>query len=165
MAIYKKILSNLDAPYLLELRELVQSQSKSTLIQWAVTYSEQVMIPLWKKYHPDDPRPMEALEAARLWVKGVIKLPTAKTVILYCHKAAREVEGNLVAQGAARAIAHSASTIHSARHSIGLVLYGALAIAYDQLGINAPWDELERKAAQECEKMLIALKQISKDER
>lgn len=165
MATYRKILSNLEAPYLLELRKLVQSQSKSTLIQWAVNYSDQVMIPLWQKYYPDDHRPMEALEVARLWVERIIKLPTAKTVILRCHQAAREVEGNPVAQGAARAIAHSASTIHSARHSIGLVLYGALALAYDQLGFDAPWQELEQSAAIECEKMLVALQQISENER
>lgn len=165
MTTYKKTLSNLEAPYLQELNQLVQMQDKKTLILWAVDYSEQVMIPLWKKYHPDDSRPMEALEAARLWVEGTIKLPTAKTVILRCHQAAREVEGNPAAQGVARAIAHSASTIHSARHSIGLALYGALALAYDQLGFDAPWQELEQTASIECKKMLFALQQISKNER
>lgn len=44
---------------------------------------------------------------------------------------------------------------------MGLPLYGALAIAYDTLGTNAPWDKLEECAGDECGRMLDALNAIA----
>lgn len=154
----RKMLSDWDAPYIQSLVKLIETQSKATLAIWAVDYAERVLLPLWSKYYPDDFRPQNALNAAREWLSGAIKLPQAKTVILECHAAAREADGNPVAQAAARAIGQSASTIHSARHCIGLALYGAIAVAYDTLGTNAPWEQLEQCAADECGPMLDALR-------
>jgi len=77
------------------------------------------------------------------------------------HAAARDAEDAPAAQAAARAIGQSASTIHSARHCIGLPLYGAMAVAYDTLGADAPWTELEKCAAKECGRMLQALNTVS----
>ena len=61
----------------------------------------------------------------------------------------------------ARAIGQSASAIHSASHSIGLAFYGALAAAYDTLGTNVPWEQLERRAAEECGRMLDSLRAVA----
>lgn len=120
-----------------------------------------IIFPLWSKYYPDDLRPQNALNAAREWLLGAIKLPQAKTAILECHAAAREADANPVAQAAARTIGQSASTIHSARHCIGLALYGAIAIAYDTLGTDTPWGQIEQCAADECGRMLDALRVIA----
>jgi len=122
----RKMLSDWDAPYIQSLVKLIQTQSKLTLAHWAVDYAEAVILPLWSRNYPDDLRPQNALNAAREWLLGIIKLPQAKKAILDCHAAAREADGNSVAQAAARAIGQCASTIHSARHCIGLALYGAL---------------------------------------
>jgi hypothetical protein len=46
-------------------------------------------------------------------------------------------------------------------HSLGLALYGGLAIAYDQLGMDIPWAEHEAFALIECEKMLAALQAVA----
>ncbi len=158
---YRKMLSDLNAPYLQPLMKLIETQSKSTLAYWAADYAEEVILPLWSKHYPKDLRPQNALIAARSWLEGEIKLPEAKKEILECHAAAREAEGNPVPQGAARAIGQCASTIHSARHCIGLALYGALAVAYDALGTKVHWEELEGYAAIECGRMLDALKAVS----
>jgi hypothetical protein len=128
------MLTDWDAPYIRSLVKLIETQSKSTLANWAVDYSERVLLPLWNKHYPDDPRPQNALKAAREWLSGKIKLQEARKAILQCHAAAREAENNHVARSAARAIGQSASTVHSARHCIGLALYGALAVACDALG-------------------------------
>ena len=61
------------------------------------------------------------MRAAWDWRKKKVKLTEAKKIILDCHAAARDVEGNPVAQAAARALAQSASIIHVARHCIGLL--------------------------------------------
>jgi hypothetical protein len=154
----RKMLNDWDAPYIQSLVKLLETQSKATLAHWAVDYAERVILPLWSRHYPDDLRPQNALNAARQWLSGTIKLPQAKTAILQCHTAAREAEGNPVAQAAARAIGQAGSTIHSARHCIGLPLYGAVAVAYNKLGTNAPWEQVEQCAAEECGRMLDALR-------
>lgn len=141
--------------------KLIETQSKTTLARWAVDYAERTVLPLWSKRCPDDPRPQNALDAARAWLSGAIKLPQAKTAILACHAAARESDKNAAAQAAARAIGQCASTIHSAGHCIGLALYGAIALAYDALGTDAPFERIEQRAAAECGRMLDALRAVS----
>jgi hypothetical protein len=153
----RKMLSDWNAPYIQSLMKLVETQSKATLVIWAVDYSERIILPLWRKYCPDDLRPQNALHAARQWMSGTIKLPQAKSAILECHAAAREAEGNPAAQAAARTIGQCASTVHSARHCIGLAFYGAIAVAYDRLGTDAPWGQIEQRAAEECGRMEAAL--------
>lgn len=159
----RKTLSDWDAPHIRSLVKQIETQSKTTLAHWAVDYAERTMLPLWSKHYPDDRRPQGAIDAARQWLTGAIKLPQARVAILDCHAAAREAEGGPVAQGAARAIGQAASTIHSARHCIGLPLYGAVAVAYDTLGSSAPWSQVEQCAAEECGRMLEALRAVSVD--
>lgn len=161
MPIYRKMLRDWYAPYIQSLMRLIETQSKLTLATWAVDYAERVILPIWIKHYPCDLRPQNAIHAAREWLSGEIKLPAAKKIILECHKAARETEENPAAQAAARTIGQCASTIHSARHCIGLALYGALAVGYDTLGCDARWEQLEQFAAIECERMLEALRAVS----
>ena len=161
----RKMLSDWEAPYIQSLMRLIETQSKETLAAWAADYSERILLPLWRKHHPQDRRPEGALLAARQWLAGLIKLPEAKKAILECHAAARDAEGEPVAQAAARAIGQSASTIHSARHCIGLAFYGALAVAYDRCGLEAPWDRIVECAEEECGRMEAALRAVAvKDE-
>lgn len=161
MARIRKMLSDWNAPYIQALVKLIETQSKLTLIHWAIDYAEHFILPLWIKNYPDDQRPQKALNAAREWLSGSIKMPQARTTILECHAAAREVDGNPAAQAAARAIGQCTSTIHSARHCIGLALYGAIAVAYDELGTKVSWEQLEQRAADECGRMLEALHAIA----
>jgi hypothetical protein len=159
----RKMLSNWKEPYIQSLMKLIETQSKVTLVNWSVEYSEHVILPLWNRQYPDDMRPQNALNTAREWLSGSIKLPQAKAEILGCHAAAREAEGNPVAQAAARAIGQSASTIHSARHCIGLAFYGALAVAYEREGTDVNWGQIEQFAAKECGRMEDALRAIAVD--
>ena len=164
MSKYRKTIGNWKTPSIQALMRAMETQSKTTLAHWATDYAEAVLLPLWFKQYPEDPRPLQALEAARAWLSGSIKLPQAKIHILACHAAAREAEAFPAAQAAARAIGQSTSTIHSARHAIGLAFYGALAVAYDQLGTDAPWAKLEQCAAQEVHRMRAALLAVSVQE-
>jgi len=161
MAIARKMLNNYEAPYIQSLMRLIETQSKATLANWAVDYAENVLLPLWHKQYPDDNRPRNALASAREWLSGEIKLLQAKSAILACHAAAREAEGNPAAQASARAIGQCASTIHAATHCIGLAFYGALAVAYDRLGLGASWIQLEECAAEECSRMEDALRAVA----
>lgn len=155
------MLSNWETEPIMGLMRLIETQSKETLINWAVDYAETAFLPIYEKHFPDDQRPQLALEYARKWLRKEVKLPEAKKYILACHEAANEAEGTPAAQAAARAIGQAASSIHSAMHSLGLALYGGVAIAYDQLGIDKPWAEHEAFALKECEKMLAALQAVA----
>lgn len=159
---YRKMLSDLTIPPIAAMMELLPTQSKATIANWTIDYAEGVILPVWLKHYPNDPRPLQALTAARDWLAGKVKLPVVKKIILdECHAAARENDANPAAQAAARAIGQAASTIHAPTHSIGIAFYGALAIAYDKLGQDAPWPELEACAIEECGRMLEALRAVS----
>lgn len=155
------MLSNFQAAPIEGLMRLIETQSKATLVKWAADYAEEQILPIYLKHYPLDERPQLALEYARKWLLKEVKLPEAKGHILSAHQAARDAEENPPAQAAARAIAQSASTIHSASHSLGLALYGGLALAYDQLGLDTPWAEQEAFALQQCEQMLTALQAVA----
>lgn len=157
----RKMLSNWDIPCIQSFVNLIKMQTKPTLATWALEYAQQYILPLWSKYYTDDLRPQNALNAAWKWLLGTIKLPEVKTAILQCHKAALEADKNPAAQAAARAIGQSASTIHSARHCIGFIQYGTMAIVYDILGTKANWGEIARCADTEYRRMSDTLRAIA----
>ena len=163
---YRKMLSDVYAPYLQSLMRLIETQSKTTLTRWSIDYTRKNIVSIYEKAFPGDKRPINALDAANEWLQGKDKLPYVKNIILNeCHAAAREAEGSPAAQAAARTCGQAAAITHTPTHSLGLALYGALAIAYDKLGIDADWDALVDVAAEECARMEAALQAIAvKDE-
>lgn len=161
----RKMLSDWEAPYIQSLVKLVETQSKPTLANWCISYCEVHILPVYETHCPKDDRPRNALNAARSWLAGSIKLPQVKAAILDCHAAARELADDPAAQACARTIGQCASAVHSVSHCMGIALYGALAIAYDQLGSKAPWAQLEAFSAEECGRMEAALRAVAvKDE-
>lgn len=159
---YRKMLSDINAPYLQSLMQLIETQSKTTLANWSINYAYAYILPIYEKECPGDKRPQNALDAAREWLNGKVKLPYVKNIILNeCHAAARELDANPTAQAAARTCGQASATIHTPTHSLGLALYGALAMAYDKLGIDADWDALVSVAAEECGNMEAALRIVA----
>ena len=159
----RKMLSDMDAPYIRSLSELMQSQNKTTLASWSIDYAQRYILPLWEKRCPEDMRPAKALDSAREWLSGRKKLPLVKKDILECHAAASEMKDDPASQAAARAIGQCASTVHSARHCLGLALYGTVALAYDRLGCKVPWEQIKDHAAEECGRMEASLRKVAKD--
>ena len=159
---YRKMLSDIDAPYLQSLMRLIETQSKATLANWSIGYARTHILPIYERAYPGDARPRHALDAADEWLAGEVKLPYVKSIILNeCHAAAREAESAPAAQAAARTCGQAAATIHTPTHSIGLALYGALAIAYDERGIDADWEALLSAAAKACGEMESALRAMA----
>jgi len=156
------MLTDINAPYMQSLMRLIETQSKITLANWCIDYSYAKILPIYEKAYPGDIRCRNALDAAREWLDGKVKLPYVKNIILNeCHAAAREADKTPAAQAAARTCGQAAATIHAPTHSLGLALYGALAVAYDNYGEAASWDKLVEAAAAECEKMEEALRAIA----
>lgn len=146
-------------PEIQALMKLIETQSKVTIAKWCIDYAERNILPIYEKITPNDFRPRITLDAAKAWLRGEKKLPEVKNIILNeCHAAARESELNPAAQAAARAVGQAASCIHVATHALGIAFYGAAAIAYNTLGVNASLTEYNKAADKEFVKLYESLK-------
>lgn len=158
----RKMLGKADSPYIVSLMRAIETQSKETITHWCIDYAEAHIIPIYEKHCPGDLRPHLALDAARRWMRGEAKLPEVKNIILNeCHAAARELEDNPAAQAAARACGQASACFHTPTHSLGLAFYGAAAIAYDRVGTEEKPEVYDKIAAEECAKMVEALRKVS----
>ena len=79
-----------DTEYLQDLAMLFRDQSHRTMVLWALELATESVARLEEKY-PDEPRLREALEAARAWAAGKIKMRLAQRKILDCHALAKEI--------------------------------------------------------------------------
>jgi len=158
----RKMLGKADSPYIVSLMRLIETQSKTTIASWCMDYAEQHILPIFEQECPGDLRPRSALDAARQWFEGKVKLKEVKNIILgECHAAARELNDNPAAQAAARACGQAAACFHTPTHSLGLAFYGSAAIAYDQVGLTEKPEVYDRIAAEECAKMEAALRAVA----
>ena len=134
----RKTLGDVNAPSVVALRNLIDTQSKDTIRRWCLDFAENKILPIFERHYPDDTRPRNAVNAARDYLNGKVKFPVVKSVILSeCHTAARELDANPIAQAAARAVGQGSAVIHTLTHSLGLYFYAAAAVAYDRVGIDA----------------------------
>lgn len=158
----RKMLGNVNAPSTVALMRLIDTQSRATICNWCIGYAEENILPLFEKHCQNDDRPRNALNASRDYLDGKVKFPVVKNIILNeCHAAARELDANPVAQAAARACGQGSAVVHTLSHSIGLYFYGAAALAYDILGLNATEAEYGKIAEEVCADMTAALQALA----
>lgn len=81
MAKLRKMLGKADSSYILSLMAAIETQSKETIARWCMDYAEEYILPIFKKYCPDDERPQMAISVARDWFEGKKKLPEVKNII------------------------------------------------------------------------------------
>ncbi|MDR3001832.1 MAG: hypothetical protein LBU89_11280, partial [Fibromonadaceae bacterium] len=58
---YRKMLSDINAPYLQSLMRLIETQSKTTLANWSIDYARKNILPIYEKACPNDERPKNTL--------------------------------------------------------------------------------------------------------
>ncbi|MDN6271510.1 MAG: hypothetical protein L0J23_02365 [Bifidobacterium crudilactis] len=161
----RKTYGGVNAPSVVALMRLIETQGKMTVANWMLDYAEREMLPLFARHCPGDARPAHAIAASREWLDGKVKLPYLKNINLNeCHTAPRELDDNPVAQAAASAIGQSAGSIHAAPHLLGLYFYAAAAIGYDRLGLDASAAEYEVVAEEVCADYTAALKAVAIDD-
>lgn len=157
----RKTFGNFDCPAIRSLARLAETQSKRTLCLWSIAYAGAHLLPVFEREFPDDPRPREALTNARGWLEGRVRFADAKETNNGAHNAATAAEGHPAAQAAARAIAHASLTIHVSAHCMGIAFYGAAALAFDQLGLDATEQEYLLIAEQAWREMESELQKIA----
>jgi hypothetical protein len=154
----RKMLNDLEAPHVCALSNLKKTQSKATLVHWATGLLRMQSFAALSETLAERPAFGMRHRSGAKMAGGTYQAAEAKKLFLACHAAAREAYDNKAAQGAARAVGQSASTIHSTKHCMGLALYGAPAIAYDILGNDAAWVDIERYSAKVCRHMEVSLR-------
>ena len=160
----RKTLGDVNAPTCVALRELIDTQSKETIRKWCLGYATDKILPIFEKHCPGDDRPRNAVNAAQEYLDGKVKFPVVKNIILNdCHKAARELDSNPIAQVAARAVGQGSAVVHTLTHSLGLFFYAASAVAYDRIGLEATDDEYMQIAEEVCLDYTAALLAIAVD--
>jgi len=94
------------------------------LALWAAACAEHVL-PLFESVQPSDPRPRQAIEQARAWTRGEIKMSQARAAAGHAQAAARELSG--AARHAAFAAGQAAAVAHVAAHELGAAAYAIKA--------------------------------------
>lgn len=95
------------------------------LALWAADCAEHVL-GLFEAERPDDPRPRDALEAARSWVRGELPMMEARAAGGHAMGAARDLRGP--PRFAAYAAGQAAVVAHVAEHDLGAAAYAIKAV-------------------------------------
>src|SRR5713226_7045014 len=109
---------------------------------WAASCAEHVLY-LFKSVQPEDPRPRQAIEYARAWVRGEVKMMQARAAGGHAMGAARDLSG--AARYAAYAAGQAGAVAHVAAHELGAAAYAIKAAR-----AAAPEDEREAAGRLEC---------------
>ena len=94
------------------------------LALWAASCAEHVL-GLFESARPGDPRPRHAIEQARAWVRGEVRMMAARAAGGHAMGAARDLRG--AARHAAYAAGQAAVVAHVAAHELGAAAYAIKA--------------------------------------
>jgi thymidine phosphorylase len=112
------------------------------LALWAAACAEHVL-ELFESAQPDDRRPREAIEHARAWVRGEVKMMEARSAAGRAMAAARDLRG--APRHAAYAAGQAGVVPHVAAHELGAAAYAIKAAR-----AAAPEDEGDEAGRREC---------------
>lgn len=112
------------------------------LALWAATCAEHVLV-LFESERPGDRRPRAAIEHARAWVRGDVRMMTARAAGGHAMGAARPLRG--APRFAAYAAGQAACVAHVAAHDLGAAAYAIKAVR-----AAAPAGGADEAARREC---------------
>jgi uncharacterized protein YdhG (YjbR/CyaY superfamily) len=111
----------------------IEEEEHKLLAIWAADCAEHVLS-FFEKEFPDDDRPRKAIEAARAWGCGEIKVTKAREFALAAHAAARSAI-SAKSINAARSAGHAAATAHVAGHAKYASSYAVKASVFPKMEI------------------------------
>ena len=111
-----------------EIADLVSKTDKKSVVSWACDCAEHVL-PYFEKTYPNDPRPRQAIEAGRTWVRtGIFHIKDIRNASLSSHAAARDIADGDPAHSAARSAGQAVAATHVPAHAIAAAIYAATAV-------------------------------------
>jgi hypothetical protein len=120
------ILSKTRDPRLVTVRRggTLTDEDHRLLALWAAACAEHVL-GLFESAQPGDPRPRQAIAAARAWVRGEVTMTAARAAGGHAMGAARELRG--APRHAAYAAGQAGAVAHVAAHDLGAAAYAIKA--------------------------------------
>ena len=94
------------------------------LTLWAADCTEHVL-PLFEAAVPSDDRPRKAIEAARAWTRGELKMSESRSAAFAANAAANDLKG--AAREAAHSAGQAAAVPHVPEHYLGAAAYAIKA--------------------------------------
>ena len=146
-----------DAEFLQDLAMLLREQNHRTIVLWAQDLAAESVAELEERY-PDETRPREALEAARAWAAGDIKMRLAQRKILDCHAVAKELDCKEDI-ALCHAVGQACAVVHTAGHAMGYPMYELSAIVY-QLGVENCREAVEQRKQAYIQKLFYWNKHV-----
>ena len=139
------ILSKVRDPRLVTIRRggTLTDSDHHLLALWAAACAEHVL-GLFESEHPEDPRPRRAIEHARSWARGEVKMMESRAAGGHAMAAARDKQG--AARHAAYAAGQAGAVAHVAAHELGAAAYAIKAAR-----AAAPSDEAQDAGRRECQ--------------
>lgn len=121
------ILSKVRDPRLVTIRRggTLTDADHHLLALWAADCAEHVL-GLFEQRQPDDPRPREAIEHIRAWVRGEVGMMQSRAAGGHAMGAARELRG--APRFAAYAAGQAGAVAHVAAHDLGAAAYAIKAV-------------------------------------
>lgn len=104
----------------------ISENEHQQLAVWAAECAARVL-PVFEMDCPGDQRPREAIEAARSWIRGDLKMTDARKFAFAAHDAARSTT-HKPAIAAARSAGHAAATAHVHTHAKYAAEYALKAV-------------------------------------
>jgi thymidine phosphorylase len=138
------ILSKVRDPRLVTIRRggTLTDSDHQLLALWAASCAEHVLH-LFESTRPYDPRPRQAIDHARAWVRGEVRMTEARAAGGHAMAAARDLRG--AARHAAYAAGQAGVVAHVAAHDLGAAAYAIKAVR-----AAAPESEAEAAGRLEC---------------
>ena len=112
------------------------------LALWAASCAEHVLH-LFESAQPGDPRPRQAIEHARAWVRGEVTMMESRAAGGHAMGAARDIRG--AGRHAAYAAGQAGAVAHVAAHDLGAAAYAIKAAR-----AAAPAGDAEDAGRREC---------------
>ncbi len=139
------ILAKVRDPRLVTVRRggSLQDVDHRLLAVWAADCAEHVLHH-FERARPDDDRPRRAIELARAWARGEIRMTEARSAAGHANAAARDLAG--APRHAAYAAAQAAAVAHVAAHELGAAAYAIKAAR-----ATSPEDAHDEVGRMECE--------------
>ena len=157
----RKMLCDLQSQECIDLMRLIETQSKSTLAAWAISYAKENYLTIYEEECPGDLRLREGISACEDYLRGGRRLAEVKPVLKEAAEIARNLADQPVAQAAARAVATACAAIQTPTNALGFLFYGAAATAYHTAGLTQNAECYDRMALNEFRKAFQSLQQVS----
>lgn len=136
-----KILFRQDDSCLTQLKVRLDTLSRRQIILWSFAAVEPIVVQLKQRY-PSDPRPVQAVEAAKKWSRGEITIRPARRAILAVHAMAGDIT-SCEDQALVHAVGQGVSCVHTPGHAMGLPIYHLSALVYRE-GIDRAGPAVEQ---------------------